>query len=559
MSSYTVSNGNENYAAQCIQVTDLISYPELDNLVGVSFAGYTALVNKNDVCSGDHVVVFPAETQLADWLCKNQNLYAQSEHNQDPQVKGYLGKNRRVKAVKLRGIYSTALVLPAELFGNPPVGTVFDTCDGKEVCRKFVPPRIRKSAPVVPKKVRSIEERYFPLHYDTAQFLRNIHKYEPHLPIYVSQKVHGCFRSSTKVLLADGTTEKIGTLVRNKYDGYVMGYEDGRPKPTKVLAVHNNGRNLGKWLRVMVSGKSNRTTKLVVTENHRFFSPDHDLSDSEGYVRADQLSVGDTLLSIQPGENEFYTVQVLSCDDEDTHSLRYDLTTETGNYVAGNILVHNSSVRLSRTYRQRKLTMKDHIAKWFNVPVNKYEMSLVAGSRRVTKDPENLDQIHYYSSDIWTDAAQRYGDLIPDNHIVYGELIGWVDDNTPIQKGYTYDLAPGEYRLVVYRVAAILPDGTQVEYSDPAMREFCKQRGFDCVRLLAIKYSNDENLADLYMDRRFLDENISLIDTPIQLSDKKSVDEGVVLRQDGLAPLLTKLKGPVFYSYETKQLDAVAD
>ena len=409
MSSYTVSNGNENYAAQCIQVTDLISYPELDNLVGVSFAGYTALVNKNDVCSGDHVVVFPAETQLADWLCKNQNLYAQSEHNQDPQVKGYLGKNRRVKAVKLRGIYSTALVLPAELFGNPPVGTVFDTCDGKEVCRKFVPPRIRKSAPVVPKKVRSIEERYFPLHYDTAQFLRNIHKYEPHLPIYVSQKVHG------------------------------------------------------------------------------------------------------------------------------------------------------SSVRLSRTYRQRKLTMKDHIAKWFNVPVNKYEMSLVAGSRRVTKDPENLDQIHYYSSDIWTDAAQRYGDLIPDNHIVYGELIGWVDNNTPIQKGYTYDLAPGEYRLVVYRVAAILPDGTQVEYSDPAMREFCKQRGFDCVRLLAIKYSNDENLADLYMDRRFLDENISLIDTPIQLSDKKSVDEGVVLRQDGLVPLLTKLKGSVFYSYETKQLDAVAD
>ena len=407
MSNYTIEN-DENYSAQCVEVTELISYPELDNLVGLPFAGYVALVSKHDFCVGDKAVVFPAECQLSDWLCRDRNMYTKAELNADPEAKGYLGKNRRVKAIKLRGVYSTALALPASLFGDPPVDTSFDTVDGKEICRKYVPPNTSKPAPFVPKKERSIEERYFPLHYDTAQFLRNSFKYDPDLPIYVSQKVHG------------------------------------------------------------------------------------------------------------------------------------------------------SSARLSRTYRKRKLYPVDRIAKWFGVPVDEYEIALVAGSRKVTKDPEDAEQSHWYGTDIWTDAAKRYGDLIPDNHIVYGELIGWVDESTPIQKGYTYDLPRGEYRLVVYRVAAILPDGTQVEYSDPAMREFCKHRELDCVRLLNIVYRDsdysDDILYNMYVDRRFLDERVPYIEEPIQLSDKGTVDEGVVLRQDGIVPLLTKLKGPVFYEHETKVL-----
>ena len=407
MTIYTIK-GNENYAAQCVEITSLIDYPELNNLVGISFAGYVALVSRNDYVVGDKVVIFPSESQLAPDLCEENNLYSKAEMNADPEAKGYLGKNRRVKAIKLRGVYSTALALPASLFGDPPVDIAFDTVDGKEICRKYVPPNTSKPAPFVPKKERSIEERYFPLHYDTAQFLRNSFKYDPDLPIYVSQKLHGC------------------------------------------------------------------------------------------------------------------------------------------------------SWRGARTYRKRKLTFQDRIAKWFGVPVEEYEMALVAGSRKVTKDPEDAEQNHWYGTDIWTDAVKRYGDVVPDNHIVYGELIGWVDESTPIQKDYTYDLPRGEYRLVVYRVAAILPDGTQVEYSDPAMREFCKQRGLDCVRLMGVEYRDseydDDILYERYADRRYLDARVSFIEKPIQLSNPDTVDEGVVLRQDALMPLLTKLKGPRFCEHETKVL-----
>lgn len=48
----------------------------------------------------------------------------------------------------------------------------------------------------------------------------------------------------------------------------------------------------------------------------------------------------------------------------------------------------------------------------------------------------------------------------------------------------------------------------------------------------------------------------ALIDRPISLSDKKSVDEGVCLRQDGLVPTILKAKSPKFFEYETKLLDS---
>ena len=406
---WTIEN-EENYAAQCIEVTNLIQYSELDNLVGIPFAGYVALVSKGQYVPGDKVVIFPAECQLSEDLCKDHNLYAHKELNSNQEVKGYLGKNRRVKALKLRGIYSTALALPASDFNDPPVGTSFDTVDGIEVCRKYIIPVKHNTPKFTPKKEQAIEERYFPLHYDTAQYLRNSFKYNPDKPIYVSQKVHG------------------------------------------------------------------------------------------------------------------------------------------------------TSWRGARTYKKRKLNLFERLAKKVGIPVEEYAMALVGGSRKVTKDPTDSDQNHYYSTDIWSNALERYGDLIPDNHIIYGELIGWVDENTPIQSGYTYDLKRGEYRLVVYRVAAILPDGTQVEYGFDAMQEFCRNRGLDSVPLLDIVYrtseEDDEEFYSRWADHRFKDEGIS---QAIQLSDPDTVDEGVVFRQDGIVPLLTKLKGPVFYGYETKVLDEEKD
>lgn len=39
------------------------------------------------------------------------------------------------------------------------------------------------------------------------------------------------------------------------------------------------------------------------------------------------------------------------------------------------------------------------------------------------------------------------------------------------------------------------------------------------------------------------------------MSDKKTVDEGICLRQEGLVPKILKAKSPIFLGHETKLLD----
>jgi hypothetical protein len=63
--------------------------------------GLQALVSK-DYKEGDLYVIFPAEVQLSHEFCSNNNLYRHSELNANPEAKGYIEDNRRVKAVKLR-------------------------------------------------------------------------------------------------------------------------------------------------------------------------------------------------------------------------------------------------------------------------------------------------------------------------------------------------------------------------------------------------------------------------------------------------------------------------
>ena len=63
---------------------------------------------------GDLVLVFTAETQLSDEYTKANNLYRDTTLNADPEKKGYIEANRRVRAIKFRGHRSDALVMPVE-------------------------------------------------------------------------------------------------------------------------------------------------------------------------------------------------------------------------------------------------------------------------------------------------------------------------------------------------------------------------------------------------------------------------------------------------------------
>ena len=184
----------KNYAAEAVYIdpAQVITYPELMNLVGFPWVGYTVLITKSMV--GKKAVMFPAESQLSEEVARVNNLYAKAELNADPTEKGYLGKNRRVRAIKLRGINSNALAIPAESLGNPPLNVPFDTIDGKEICRKYVvPTKPTTNAPSRrnDKLWKRVDNTLLPEHYDTGQYWRESDKFAPSDYLVVTQKIHG--------------------------------------------------------------------------------------------------------------------------------------------------------------------------------------------------------------------------------------------------------------------------------------------------------------------------------------------------------------------------------
>lgn len=192
MTTFEIRNQTE-YAAEVVRVERLVELEGLDNLVGLAVNGYTALVSRSTQV-GDVLVVFPAEAQLSHEFVRANNLYSDGSQNEDPTAKGYLGKNRRVRAIRLRGHTSSALALQASVFGNPAPGTRFDTVDGIEVSRKYELPV--KAAGLSGKSAQGkvwkrVDTKYLPEHIDTANYWRNRDSISPDTIVTVSQKLHG--------------------------------------------------------------------------------------------------------------------------------------------------------------------------------------------------------------------------------------------------------------------------------------------------------------------------------------------------------------------------------
>jgi len=216
--------------------------------------------------------------------------------------------------------------------------------------------------------------------------------------------------------------------------------------------------------------------------------------------------------------------------------------------------LHGTSVRLANTVVKRKLTWLEKLAKKVGIKVAETEFDFVAGSRKVIKDPNNPYQNDFYGTDIWTEALGTYSYAIPENFIVYGELVGWVDPGKPIQKNYTYEQVD-DYELYVYRVTVVTHSGRQVDLSWDAVRRFTDENGLKHVPEL---WRGRKEFFDpeKWLDIRFLDTNVTHRDYPVRLSNKDTVDEGVAIRYDGAGmPQFFKAKSPIFLAHETKLLD----
>jgi recombination protein RecA len=104
----------------------------------------------------------------------------------------------------------------------------------------------------------------------------------------------GCFNYSTRVQLADGTTEKIGKIVNNKMDVEVMSYDPltDQVVPRKVVNWFNNGP-AEQFLQFTVdkSGGGGKS-QFAATPNHLIRTP-------AGWSEAGDLIAGDRVLATE--------------------------------------------------------------------------------------------------------------------------------------------------------------------------------------------------------------------------------------------------------------------
>ena len=192
---------SDNYAAQIIRVPEPFKMPNSDRLYGIGAFGFTAIVDDSWVArEGELAVFFPAESQISEGFAWHANLHRHTDLNQDPTEAGYLEDNRRVRALKLRGNVSKALVLPLEVlvkytdYPDFKEGDRFDTVNGLEISRKYVikePVTVDRAGKKIKKAFKRVDSTLLPEHIETDQWLRNEQIVDPDDILIVTQKLHG--------------------------------------------------------------------------------------------------------------------------------------------------------------------------------------------------------------------------------------------------------------------------------------------------------------------------------------------------------------------------------
>ena len=105
------SDGNQNYLAKIVKISNIRKHEHADKLQVVTIDGANIIVGM-DQKIGDMMIYFPTESAINPDFLKRNNLYENTDMNEDNTKKGYIGKNGRVRAIRLRNLVSRAVLIP---------------------------------------------------------------------------------------------------------------------------------------------------------------------------------------------------------------------------------------------------------------------------------------------------------------------------------------------------------------------------------------------------------------------------------------------------------------
>lgn len=295
--------------------------------------------------------------------------------------------------------------------------------------------------------------------------------------------------------------------------------------------------------------------------------------------------------SINKFTSYLFETEVISSKDTGKYNIRgyvnkIDITTETGNFFAGGILVHNSGrcgyllTKLPKSSKWEKfvgiisslltgLSYREAV-ELENEDCFGYEF--VTGSRRVVKSVGGEDtgkEGYYENFDIWTDSAKVFEGKLKKGETVYYEIVGQLPNGENIMNGYsneklknfmekkeyesfikrygthtnfTYGTRPYEHEVYVYRITMTNEDGEDIDLSWEQVKLRCEKLGVKTVPEYLTKIITDD------MRREDLEFSFQeMRDIPSQVFPEH-IKEGICVRIENgkMNPTIFKDKTYIF-------------
>jgi len=187
-------------AHKCIvaKVSEVVAIPGADRIHVAKVLGEDCIVSK-EVGVGFEGLLFPADLQLSEDFCHENNLNRSSELNKDKEKKGFFEKSRRVRVQPFLKVKSTAFFCGKESVAFTGVnidelklGVQFDELNGKKICQKYVSEETKVAKGN--KQTQQAKKNYAPLfekHVDSEQFKHYAHTIPKGALLSFHSKKHG--------------------------------------------------------------------------------------------------------------------------------------------------------------------------------------------------------------------------------------------------------------------------------------------------------------------------------------------------------------------------------
>lgn len=325
------------YNAYVVKIQDLKKHPNADKLQVAKVFGLSVIVG-NDVQLGDVMIYFPSDGQLNKEFAEYCNLLRKKDEHGN-NIGGYMDERKcNIKAIKLRGEYSDGLLIPVHKLTEFlkldkdyfEVGSVVNTAEGVEICKKYVPQRNNKTEYTSQTTKKNKKDKYplFHEHKDTMQLVYNESSIVPGDKITVSLKLHGTSgRTSYTKVAKEKDSSFIGKIKRllfknkdnNEYE-YVSGTRRTIVNDDNPGYYGENGfrkEHHNKFVDKLHKGETVYYEIVGYTESGQLIMPQCDnkkLNDKEFVKRYGETT--SFTYGCKPKESEIYVYRITMTNDD---------------------------------------------------------------------------------------------------------------------------------------------------------------------------------------------------------------------------------------------------